>query len=479
MSESPRRVHFVAVGGTGMGSLAGLLRARGIEVTGSDVRLYPPMSTALERWDIPVFEGFAAEHVLEHPPDLVVIGNAVGPDNPEARAAIDEGLAYVSFPDALYQHAIAGRHSVVVAGTHGKTTTTSLVAALLLGTGRDPSMLVGGFPLDFDGSFREGQGEHFVVEGDEYDTAFFDKTPKFLHYGARTLLVTSVEFDHADIYRDLDHVKQAFRELVAGLPCDGVIVAARDHAGVRDVIAEAPCRSVGYGLEAEAPGAWRAAGLETSAEGTSFDVVRDGRNRLRARVPLFGDFNVENALGALATVSELGVPLEDAAAALARFRGVKRRQEVRGEARGVVVVDDFAHHPTAVRGGIGALRARFPGRRLIAVFEPRTNTSRRAIFQADYARAFDDADRVVVRIVPDEPIYSATGPVTERFSSGRLADDLRSRGIAAVALDGVDAIVDHLVGECEAGDVVLVMSNGGFGNIWERLLEALSSDRSG
>ena len=478
MSESPRRVHFVAVGGTGMGSLAGLLRARGIEVTGSDVRLYPPMSTALERWDIPVFEGFAAEHVLEHPPDLVVIGNAVGPDNPEARAAIDEGLAYISFPDALYQHAIAGRHSVVVAGTHGKTTTTSLVAALLLGTGRDPSMLVGGFPLDFDGSFREGQGEHFVVEGDEYDTAFFDKTPKFLHYGARTLLVTSVEFDHADIYRDLDHVKQAFRELVAGLPYDGVIVAARDHAGVRDVIAEAPCRSVGYGLEAEAPGARRAAGLEASAEGTSFDVVRDGRNRLRARVPLFGDFNVENALGALATVSELGVPLEDAAAALARFQGVKRRQEVRGEARGVVVVDDFAHHPTAVRGGIGALRARFPGRRLIAVFEPRTNTSRRAIFQADYARAFDDADRVVVRIVPDEPIYSATGPVTERFSSGRLADDLRSRGIAAVALDGVDAIVDHLVGECEAGDVVLVMSNGGFGNIWERLLEALSSDRS-
>ncbi|MDH3211398.1 MAG: UDP-N-acetylmuramate--L-alanine ligase [Myxococcales bacterium] len=478
MSESPRRVHFVAIGGTGMGSLAGLLHARGIEVTGSDECLYPPMSTALDRWGIPAFEGFAAEHVLENPPDLVVIGNAVGPENPEARAAIDEGLAYLSFPDALYQYAIAGRHPVVISGTHGKTTTTSLVAALLLRTGRDPSLLVGGFPLDFDTSFREGEGDYFVVEGDEYDTAFFDKTPKFLHYGARTLLITSVEFDHADIYRDLDHVKQAFRDLVAALPPDGALVAAVDHAEVRDVVAGAPCRSVGYGIETDAEGAWRAARLEVEPEGTSFDVIRDGRTLLRAHVPLFGDFNVENALGALVIANELGVPLDAAAAALARFRGVKRRQELRGEARGVVVVDDFAHHPTAVRAGIGAVRARFPGRRLIAVFEPRTNTSRRAIFQADYARSFDGADRVVVRIVPDEPIYSATGPVTQRFSSERLADDLRSRGVAAVALDGVDAIVAHLVRDCEAGDVVLVMSNGAFENIWERLLEALSSDPS-
>ena len=218
MSEAPRRVHFVAIGGTGMGSLAGLLAARGIKVSGYDNQLYPPMSTMLEQWDIPVHHGFRPEHVLDAHPDLVVIGNAVRPDNPEARAAIDEGLSYLSFSDALYELAIAGKHSVVISGTHGKTTTTSLVASLLRGTDRDPSLLVGGYSHDFEGSFHEGQGVHFVVEGDEYDTAFFDKTPKFLHYGARTLLITSVEFDHADIYRDLDHVKEAFRSLVAKLP---------------------------------------------------------------------------------------------------------------------------------------------------------------------------------------------------------------------------------------------------------------------
>ncbi len=458
-----------------MGSLAGLLHARGIEVTGSDLRLYPPMSTILKRWDIPVFEGFAAERILDSNPDLVVIGNAVRPDNPEARAAIDEGFNYLSFPDALYRHAIAGKHPVVVSGTHGKTTTTSLLGAILLATGRDPSLLVAGYAFDFDGSFREGRGAYFAVEGDEYDTAFFDKTPKFLHYGARTLLITSVEFDHADIYRDLDHVKQAFRSLVARLPSDGVIVAAHDYAGVRDVIADAPCRSVGYGLATDAPGAWRATDLSAGSDGTSFDVVQDGRVKLRARVPLFGRVNVENALAALTTASELGVPLAEAAEALAGFRGVKRRQEVRGEVRGVSVVDDFAHHPTAVAASIESLRARLPGRRLIAVFEPRTNTSRRAVFQADYVRALSDADRVVLRILSDDPIYSATGPVTERFSSQQLAVDLVAAGTPAVALDDVDAIVEYLVRDCEPGDVVLVMSNGDFGNLWERLLRDLAT----
>jgi UDP-N-acetylmuramate: L-alanyl-gamma-D-glutamyl-meso-diaminopimelate ligase len=449
------------------------MRARGVLVTGSDETLYPPMSTALEAWGIPVFQGFRAEHVLERVPDLVVIGNAVRSDNPEARAAIDEGMPYLSFPDALYQHAIAGRHSVVVSGTHGKTTTTSLVATLLHGTGRDPSLLVGGFPLDFGASFREGSGEHFVVEGDEYDTAFFDKTPKFLHYGARTLVITSVEFDHADIYRDLEHVKEAFRKLVAGLPPDGTIVAAVEYPGVRDVVREAPCRVVGYGLETGASDGWRAERVSSSPEGTSFDVVRDGSVVARARLPLFGRFNLENALAALGTACALGIPAAEAAEALAGFRGVRRRQELRGEQRGVAVIDDFAHHPTAVRASIAAVRARFPGRCLIAVFEPRTNTSRRSVFQADYARAFDQADRVVVKVVPEAPIYSATGPVTERFSSEGLAADLRARGVAAVALENVDAIVETLVRECAPGDVVLAMSNGAFDNIWQRLLDAL------
>jgi UDP-N-acetylmuramate: L-alanyl-gamma-D-glutamyl-meso-diaminopimelate ligase len=473
MSEALRHVHFIAVGGTGMGSLAGLLHARGLRVTGSDEKLYPPMSTLLEQWGIPVMQGFRAENVLEHPPDLVVIGNAVRANNPEARAAIDEGLAYRSFPDALYELAIAGKHSVVVSGTHGKTTTTSLVAALLHGTGRDPSLLVGGHSLDFDGSFREGQGEHFVVEGDEYDTAFFDKTPKFLHYGARTLVITSVEFDHADIYRDLEHVKQSFRTLVSRLPADGTLVAAVDHEGVRDVIAQAPCRVIGYGLETRGAGSWRASGLAADAEGTRFDVSLGGRFTARLRVPLFGRVNVENALAALATVDALGVPLEEAAAALTGFRGVKRRQEMRGEERGITIIDDFAHHPTAVRATLDALRARHPGRRLVAVFEPRTNTSRRRVFQRDYAEAFDGAGQVVIAVVPDTPIYSITGEVTERFSAQELAGDLRARGIAADAVEGVPAIVEKLADDCRSGDVVVVMSNGDFGNLWQRLLEAL------
>jgi UDP-N-acetylmuramate: L-alanyl-gamma-D-glutamyl-meso-diaminopimelate ligase len=429
VSEAPRRIHFVAIAGTGMGSLAGLLKARGLAVTGSDDQLYPPMSTALEGWGIPVNPSFRPEHVLEAEPDLVVIGNAVRANNPEARAAIDEGLPYRSFSDALYELAIAGRHPVVVSGTHGKTTTTSLVAYLLLACGRDPSLLVGGFAHDFDGSFREGAGPHFVVEGDEYDTAFFDKTPKFLHYHPRTLVVTSVEFDHADIYRDLDHVKQAFRSLVAGMPADGTIVAALGHEHVRDVVSRAPCRVVGYGVERPEL-FFSAVALEPDPEGTQCEIRRDGESLGRVRVPLHGAFNVENALAALAVADVLGVPPDQSLPALAGFRGVKRRLEVRGEAAGVTVLDDFAHHPTAVEASIGAARARYPGRRLIAIFEPRTNTSRRALFQQRYAEAFDGADVVIVRAVPDAPIYSITGEVTERLSAERLAGDLRARARA-------------------------------------------------
>jgi UDP-N-acetylmuramate: L-alanyl-gamma-D-glutamyl-meso-diaminopimelate ligase len=455
-----------------MGSFAGLLAARGIRITGSDDALYPPMSTMLEQWGIPVHSGFRSEHVLDPRPDLVVIGNAVGPDNPEARAAIDEGLAYLSFPDALYRLAIAGKHPVVVSGTHGKTTTTSLLAALLHGSGRDPSLLVGGYSHDFEGSFREGQGEHFVVEGDEYDTAFFDKTPKFLHYGARTLLITSVEFDHADIYRDLDHIKEAFRKLVENMPPDGTIVAAVAHPGVRDVVSSAPCRVLGYGVEGEGLD-WSCAALEAGENGTHFDILTDQKPVARAFVPLFGRFNVENALGALAATTVLGIPLDAAKTALATFKGVKRRQEWRGEERGVAVIDDFAHHPTAVRGSIGALRQRFAGRRLIAVFEPRTNTSRRAIFQQDYARSFDGADRVIIRSIPESPIYSATGPVEGFFSAEKLVADLGERGLPATSCDSVEEIIELLTAECRSGDVVLCMSNSSFDDIWQRLLDAL------
>jgi UDP-N-acetylmuramate: L-alanyl-gamma-D-glutamyl-meso-diaminopimelate ligase len=472
VADALRHVHFVAICGTGMGSLAGLLHARGLRVTGSDEGLYPPMSTALTEWGIPVVEGFRAENITESRPDLVVIGNAVSPDNVEARCAIDEGFRVLSFPDALHDLAIAGHHSVVVSGTHGKTTTTALVGQILQETGRDPSLLVGGYSHDFGGSFREGSGEHFVVEGDEYDTVFFDKTPKFLHYGAHTAIITSVEFDHADIYRDLEHVKDAFRALVAGMPGDGTLVAALASEAVRDVVRDAPCRVIGYGLDATGSPDWCARNVVVSETGTSFVAThRDGRE-VPVSVPLFGHFNAENALAALVTADALGVPPTEAAAVLSNFRGIKRRQEVRGEAGGVLVIDDFAHHPTAVRGTVEAVRARYGGRRVVAVFEPRTNTSRRAVFQQRYAEAFDAADRVIVAQAPEGALYSATGDVGETFSTHQLVSDIRARGVVAEEPGDVAAIVEHLAATCEAGDIVLVMSNGAFGNIWEHLLEA-------
>jgi UDP-N-acetylmuramate: L-alanyl-gamma-D-glutamyl-meso-diaminopimelate ligase len=470
-----RHVHFIAIAGTGMGSLAGLLKSRGLEVTGSDSDVYPPMSTALEAWGIPVAKGFRPENCLSQRPDLVVIGNAVRPDNPEAQAAIEAGLPYLSFPDALYQHAIEGKHSVVVAGTHGKTTTGSIVATLLFETGRDPSMLVGGITANFEGSFRDGAGPEFVVEGDEYDTAFFDKTPKFLHYHARTLVITSVEFDHADIYRDLGQVKGAFRELVRSMPTDGVIIAAVAEPNVAEVVAGAPCRVIGYAVDGDGDAEILARALRAGPTGTRFELVRDGEVVARPEAPCHGRHNVANALAAIAVAESRGVPMGEIVAALPRYAGVKRRQEVRGEVGGVTVIDDFAHHPTAVRETLAALRARYPGRRIIAVFEPRSNTSRRTVFQDDYARAFGDADRVVVAEVQATPIYSATGEVTERFSARRLASDLRLRGGEAVAIDGVDAIVEHLLGLCARGDVIVTLSNGAFDAIWEKLLDRLGA----
>jgi UDP-N-acetylmuramate: L-alanyl-gamma-D-glutamyl-meso-diaminopimelate ligase len=489
LPEHLDHVHFVAIGGTGMGSLAGLLKARGILVTGSDKKLYPPMSTALADWGIEVVLGFAPSNVLDRKPDLVVIGNAVRADNSEAAAAIESGIPYRSFSDALYELAIAKHHCIMVSGTHGKTTTTNLIAQILLATGRDPSLLIGGISLDFDGSFREGAGEHFVVEGDEYDTAFFDKTPKFLHYRPDTLILTSVEFDHADIYRDLDHVKSAFRELVASMPADGRIVAAVGHDGVRDVIAGAPCVVRGYAVERigsdghvghdeqgtpPEAASWWAHDLRPESGGLRFQLDdRAGGRSFEVMSPLFGSHNAENVVGVLAALDLLGVPVEESIDVLPGHLGVKRRQEVRGVAAGVTVIDDFAHHPTAVAGTIEAISQMHAGSRIVALLEPRTNTSRRALFQDDYVDALERADRIAIAEVGDEPIYSMTGEVTECLSASAVAEALRDRGREAKAFDGIDQIVDWVVEGRREGDVVLVMSNGAFGGIWEKLLEAL------
>jgi len=485
-AEALRRVHFVAIGGTGMGSLAGLVKARGIEVSGSDRKLYPPMSTALADWGITPHEGFDPAHLSEgdsgRAPDLVVIGNAVRADNPEAVAAIESGVPYRSFSDALYELAIAHRHCITVSGTHGKTTTTNLAAHLLLATGRDPSLLVGGISLDFEGSFREGAGDHFVVEGDEYDTAFFDKTPKFLHYKPDTLILTSVEFDHADIYRDLDHVKEAFRELVGSMPAGARIVAAMTHEGVRDVVSGAACEVVGYGVErTRGEGApegvrWWASRLTPGDGGLRFQLS-DAASGCAWDVesPLFGAHNAENIAAVFAALEGQGVPVEELIEALRDHRGVKRRQEIRGVAAGVTVIDDFAHHPTAVKGTIEAIAQRHAGSRVVALLEPRTNTSRRALFQDDYVDALLAADRTAIAEVGDEPIYSVTGEVTECLSAEAVAESLRGQGREAAAFAEIDEIVDWVVAGRRPGDVVLVMSNGAFGGIWEKLLAKLEA----
>lgn len=474
-------IHFIAIAGTGMGSLAGLLRARGHRVTGSDEGVYPPMSDSLAAWGIPVALGFRPENVLAERPDLVVIGNAVRAENPEARAVMEAGIPHQSFPQALFEHAMRDRRRIAVTGTHGKTTTTSMVATLLHEAGRDPSMLVGGIAQNFDGSFRDGAGPDFVVEGDEYDTAFFDKSPKFLHYRPQIAILTSIEFDHADVYRDLGHMQGEFAKLLRAMPRDGAVVAAAGSEAIEEVLRHAPCRVLRYGVESAAAD-FCAQNLEAGPEGTRFGIEtaapQSSGGPTRALLPAYGAYNVNNALAAIAAAQLCGVPLAQAAAALAAWRGVKRRQEVRGAARGITLVDDFAHHPTAVRETLAGLRARFPGRRLVAVFEPRSNTSRRARFEADFARALQAADFVLIQQVADEALYSAFGETPERLDAGRVAAQLETAGIPAAACADVDAIVERLAASCEPGDVVVTLSNGGFGGIWERLLQRLEAPQS-
>ena len=465
--ESIRHVHLVAICGTAMGSLACMLVDRGFRVTGSDTDAYPPMSDQLRAAGIEVQKGFAPEHVLSDRPDLVVIGNAVRRENPEARAAIDAGLPYVSFCDAIHHFFLRGKHSVVITGTHGKTTTTSIVAWMLTHAGRDPSALIGGVFANFGGSFRLGEGREFVIEGDEYDTAFFDKTPKFLHYDARTLLVTSVEFDHADIYASLEQIQDAFRALVAQVPADGVIIAASDADSVREVLAGASAKVESYGFRDGA--VWRVSDVAFDPDGTQFTVWRRDERVARVRMPMHGRHNVENVLGAIAVCANLGVEPELAARAMPEFRGVKRRQELRGEAAGMAVIDDFAHHPTAVRETIAAIRSRYPDRKLWAILEPRTNTSRRRFFESDFADALATADEVILAGV----FRSDALAEDERMRPEKVIERIRAAGKPASYLADVDEIIEHLARKKTGRDVALVMSHGGFGGIWDRLLARL------
>jgi len=455
-------IHMIGICGTGMGSLAGLLAESGHQVRGSDENVYPPVSTMLHSRGIPILEGYRAGNITDEPrPDLVIVGN------------IASGIEYLSMPQALSRFFLASRHPIVVAGTHGKTTTTALIARMLLGAGQDPSFLVGGVLKDLDGSYRLGKGETFVLEGDEYETSFFDKGPKFLHYMPRTGILTSVEYDHAEMFPSLDAVKSAFAGFVSLIPearDGGRLIVCADDPLASGLAAGCRGEVITYGTSAEARVRGRV--LDAGPEGMTFEVSGGDGAPETFRVALTGVHNMRNALSAVAVGRSLGLPAAAIRDGLASFTGVRRRQEVRGERGGVTVIDDFAHHPTAVRETIAATRARFPGRRLWAVFEPRTNTTRRDVFQIEYARAFDGADEVVIAPV-DHPERAPEG---HRFNVHQLVEDLRLIGLSARHLPGgATEIVGYLARRARPDDVVLVMSNGGFDGIHDRLLDALGA----
>jgi UDP-N-acetylmuramate: L-alanyl-gamma-D-glutamyl-meso-diaminopimelate ligase len=464
--ENVRSIHLIAVCGTAMGALACMLKDRGFQVTGTDANVYPPMSRFLAEKGVAVNTGFDASH-LSHRPDLVVVGNAVSKDNAEVVAAGEMNLAYCSMPQAVNHFAAAGKRQVLVAGTHGKTTTSALLAWMLASADRDPAFIIGGILSNFSSNYRTGSGDCIVLEADEYDTAFFDKGPKFLHYTPDAAILTSIEFDHADIYRDLDHVRNSFDKLIVSIPSSSLLVHVDDDANIADLIGSAVCRCQSYGLQPDS--SWQLGKIAIDPPETDFRVLRDGQEFGRFRTRMIGRHNLKNMLAAIAVADELGLTPENIAKALASFVGVKRRQEIRGEKRGIIVMDDFAHHPTAVRETVQAVKAHFSQNRLVAVFEPRTHSSMRKVFQQAYVSVFDAADRVCIR----KPPLLQKVPQEERLSSRKLVDDLKKRGLQAAHFEDTEAIIEDLLRSSEPGDILLVMSNGGFDNIHERLLDAL------
>jgi len=463
-----KRVYLIGIGGTAMASLAGMLKERGYEVGGSDEHVYPPMSTYLGRLHIPVLEGYTKEHLLTFRPDLVVVGNVASPANVEAAATVELDLPYTSMPEAIYELFIKGKHSIVVTGTHGKTTTTSLMAWILEAAGRDPSMVVGGIPVNFNQNYKLGHGAEFVIEGDEYNTAFFDKGPKFLHYGANTLLVNNIEFDHADIYADLGAIIEAFRKAVRAVEAEDTIIANGDDANVISLRADARARWLTFGWQRTRDIV--ATDEELTPEGTSFTAWWEGKEWFRFHTTMSGRHNILNALADIAAARLRGLSAEEIQRGLASFQGIKRRMEVRGVERGVTVIDDFAHHPTAIATTLGGARKRYPGRRIWALFEPRSISSSRKEFESGYIDAFRDADRVVIGPIFHRDRYETRYGLDKMMSVPAILRSLDGRG---VQIDDVDEIARVVAAEAKDGDVVLVMSSGAFGGVHEKILERL------
>jgi UDP-N-acetylmuramate: L-alanyl-gamma-D-glutamyl-meso-diaminopimelate ligase len=462
-----RNIHLTPIGGTAMTPLAALFVEEGHRVTGSAQDLYPPMSTLLESLQIPVAKGFAPEHVPVDA-DCVVVGNAALRDNVEAAEASRRGIPVLSMPQAIRRHLLPGKTSMVVTGTHGKTTTSALAAWLLLDSGRDPGFLIGGEMRNLGRGYRRGDGSAFVLEGDEYNAAFFDRGPKFLHYEPKHLFVGNIEYDHADLFPDLPAVVDAFRQVVAIVPADGTVVANVDDELVRSILPAARSRIVRVSL-ADPSADFSASEVEPHEDGTRFTLLESGRVEGRLSSPLLGTHNLRNALGAIALVRGVGVPVEEIARSLPAFEGVKRRLELKGEKNGIILVDDFAHHPTAVEGTIAAARTRWPGRRLWALFEPRSNTAGRKMFERDYATAFSKADALVIG-----PVFHKNRlKPEERIDRREILRLFTNNGKPAYAPERLEEIPAILRRETRAGDVLLLMSSGAFGGLPETLLEQL------
>jgi len=456
-----KSVHFVGICGTAMASVAAALKERGMRVTGSDQNVYPPMSTFLADQGIEVREGFREDNLAEVP-DLMVIGNAISRGNPEAEAVLEQKLRYCSLPELLKETFIRGKRSLVVAGTHGKTTTASMLAWVFEHAGLNPSFFIGGIPENFSCGARFTDSEWVILEGDEYDTAFFDKRSKFIHYLPEVAVINNLEFDHADIFNSLEEIQLSFRRFINIIPRNGLLLANGDDDNIAPLLEAAPCPVSRFGLS----DGLCASDLQISEEGSRF-VVGD----TVFTIPLCGELNVRNALAVIGVARHCGVGDKQIQSAFSSFKGIKRRMQVRGEAGGITVVDDFAHHPTAIAETLKALRARYPGRRLWAVFEPRSNTTRRAVFQQPLVAAFRSADFVVVaQVARLEQI-----PPAERLDPEQLMVDLRADGKSAEYLPDVESIVGYISTQAQEGDVIAVLSNGGFGGIHERLLTALSA----
>jgi UDP-N-acetylmuramate: L-alanyl-gamma-D-glutamyl-meso-diaminopimelate ligase len=468
MSED-KHIHLIGICGTAMASLAGMLRQRGFRVTGSDAAAYPPMSDFLHELGIPVAQPFDARN-LEPRPDLVVVGNVMSRGNVELEHLLDQRIPFCSLPQLLHDEFLRGKEVLVVAGTHGKTTTTSMLAWIFHIAGLDPSFLIGGIAENFGSSFHLGQGKYFILEGDEYDTAFFDKGPKFLHYFPDSVILTSVEFDHADIYKDLDAVETAFKRLVNLVPRRGRIVAfdgaagdSPESASLERSLSKAFCPVERYGTGPRAN--WQIANLRLDTEKTSWTVLRNGTVWADLEFALAGEYNVWNATAAAALASAYDIGKEEIEAALKTFKSVKRRLEVKAQVNGITIIDDFAHHPTAIAGTLKALRARYKGARLWAILEPRSNTLRRRVLQPDLARSLGLADEVVLA----EVFRSEAVPENERLDLPSLAAEIEKGGHRTQLLADADAIVQAVSPEMRSGDVVAILSNGGFGGIYEKL----------